>query len=67
MKLMKMRMISILMAVMLIFCLFTGCAAEPKETTPSEPVVTEPAVVLSDLETLYNQGMEVLAQMGDIP
>ena len=53
------RMISILLAAML---LLAGCAVQPAETLPSEP---EASVELPDLETLYNQGMEVLAQMGD--
>ena len=47
------RLISILLAVMLIFA---GCGAE---ATP-----TEPAVEQIDLEALYNQGIAVLDQMG---
>ena len=56
---MTMRLISVLLAAVLVFSIFAGCTAEPKETTPTEPVV-EPL----DLETLYYQGMDVLAQMG---
>ena len=54
---MKMRITSLILAVMLVIGMMVGCAAKPQETT-------EPAVQLPDLETLYNQGMEVLAQMG---
>ena len=50
---MKMRLISIFVAAVL---LLAGCGTE---TPPTEPVAELPA-----LETLYNQGMEVLAQMG---
>ena len=73
---MKIRLFSLLTAIMLLVCIFTGCASTPsaeteqvtttEATTQTEPVTqTEPAAVLPDLETLYNQGMEVLAQMGD--
>ena len=51
---MKIRLIAILMAAVL---LLTGCGAE---ATP-----TEPPVESIDLEALYNQGVEVLAEMGD--
>ena len=59
---MKKRMISILMAVVLVFGLTAGCTAQPQETQPQE--TTAPVAALPDLETLYNQGMEVLAQLG---
>ena len=51
------RLILILMAAILVL---TGCGAEPTQSTP-----TEPAVEQLDLEALYNQGIEVLEQMGD--
>ena len=66
---MKKRMISFLMAVVLVFGLMAGCTAQPQETTA--PVITQPqettapVAELPDLETLYNQGMEVLAQLGE--
>ena len=50
---MKMRLISVLLALAL---LLVGCGAE---AAPTEPVVES-----IDLEALYNQGVEVLAQMG---
>ena len=53
------RLIAALLAVMLLAAL-AGCGAEPVEITPTEPPV-EPM----DLEALYNQGVEVLAEMGD--
>ena len=59
---MTMRIISILLTVTMLLCILAGCNAQPVETTPTEP---EETVELPDLETLYNQGMEVLAQMGD--
>ena len=59
---MTMRIISILLAATMLLCIFAGCNAQPVDTTPTEP---EETVELPDLETLYNQGMEVLAQMGD--
>lgn len=61
---MTMRLISILLALMLIL---VGCGAEPTAApTELEPTAapTEASVELPDLETLYNQGVEVLAQMG---
>lgn len=71
---MNLRFISILLALVLMLAMFAGCTNEPAGTT--EPVVTDPVVTdppvetaptaeLPDLETLYNQGMEVLAEMGD--
>ena len=65
------RFISILLAAVMIFSVLAGCDSEPavQETTPTEPEVTgestEPAAEVLDLEALYNQGMEVLAEMGD--
>ena len=50
---MKIRLIAILLAAAL---LLAGCGAE---AAPTEPVVER-----IDLEALYNQGVEVLAQMG---
>lgn len=50
---MKMRLISVLLVLAL---LLVGCGAE---AAPTEPVVES-----IDLEALYNQGVEVLAQMG---
>ena len=57
---MKMRMFSILLAAALLLGMIAGCGAEPVETTP-----TEPEAEILDLEAVYNQGMEVLAQLGD--
>ena len=56
------RLISIILAAMCLLGLLAGCGGEPTETTHVES--TEPALEL-DLESLYNQGMEVLAGMGD--
>ena len=56
---MKMRLISILLLVSVMFGMLAGCGSEPAETTP-----TEPTVEILDLEALYNQGVEVLNQMG---
>ena len=63
---MKMRLLSILLAVSLLLGMFAGCTSEP--ATETIPMITEapteaPAEQM-DLEALYNQGMEVLAQMG---
>ena len=75
-KMKKMRLISILLTVVLMLGMLAGCTQEPKETTPPAPETTEapteaptaaptePPVEQLDLEALYNQGMEVLAQMG---
>lgn len=68
---MKMRLISILLAAMMLVGSFAGCTAEPTpsasvpETTQTQQVVQDTPDELPDLETLYYQGMEVLAQMGD--
>ena len=51
---MKIRLIAILLAAAL---LLAGCGAE---AAPTEPVVET-----IDLEALYNQGVAVLAEMGD--
>ena len=61
---MKKSLIALLLAVTMMIGLLSGCGAKPAETT-APPETTQPAVDLPDLETLYNQGMEVLAQMGD--
>ena len=66
---MKMRFISALLAVAVLFAMLAGCTSEPAiEPTPSTVAPTEapteaPAEQI-DLEALYNQGMEALAQMG---
>lgn len=80
---MKTRFIAMLMAVMLLAGLLSGCNKEvapateapasedPTTETPAnedpatEAPVTEAPAELPDLETLYNQGMDVLAQYGD--
>ena len=74
---MKTRILSLLLAVLMLACLLSGCA---KEGTPTEAPATEAPTTEAptteapeteanaeamDLETLYNQGMEALAQMGD--
>ena len=56
---MKMRLLSVLLAVSLLLVMFAGCNAEPTETTP-----TESEAEVLDLEALYNQGVAVLEQMG---
>ena len=61
---MKKSLIALLLAMTLVIGLLSGCGAKPAGTT-APPETTQPAVVLPDLETLYNQGMEVLAQMGN--
>ena len=63
---MKIRLLSILLTVVLMFGMFAGCGAAADPTEPeatTEP--TEAAVESIDLEALYNEGVEVLAQMGD--
>ena len=68
-----MKIISLFLAAALMLGLLAGCGNTPApETTP--PTATAPATTaapettapqLPDLETLYNQGMEVLSQMGE--
>lgn len=53
---MKKRLISMLLAVMMLLGILAGCT--------EQPAPTEPVVELPDLETLYNQGVEKLAEMG---
>ena len=77
---MKNKLISMLLAVALMVGLLAGCGNTPApettvpgtsapETVPltTEPVpeTTAPQAELPDLETLYNQGIEVLNQMGE--
>ena len=63
---MKIRILSILLAAVLMLGMFAGCGVA---TAPTEPeATTEPTETAEeplDLEALYNQGVEVLAQMGD--
>ena len=70
---MKKKLISLILAAALMLGLLTGCGtpAAPETTAPATtapaqtvPETTAPQAELPDLETLYNQGMEVLAQMG---
>lgn len=56
------QLISIILTVIFLLGLLAGCGGTPTETPTVES--TEPALEL-DLESLYNQGMEVLAEMGD--
>lgn len=68
-----MKIISLFLAAALMLGLLAGCGNTPApETTP--PATTAPATTaapettatqLPDLETLYNQGMEALSQMGE--
>ena len=68
-----MKIISLFLAAALMLGLLAGCGNTPApETTP--PATTAPATTaapettapqLPDLETLNNQGMEVLSQMGE--
>ena len=69
---MKTKLISLLLAAALMLGLLAGCGNSPApETTATVPEITAapettaPQAELPDLETLYNQGMEVLSQMGD--
>ena len=68
---MKKRLFSILLMLCLLFGIFGGCAAGSNDlkTDPNNSdagKATDQSVEeLSDLEALYNKGMEVLAQMGD--
>ena len=67
---MKTKMIALLLAAAMMVGLLAGCgnASAPETTAPattSAPETTAPQAELPDLETLYNEGMEVLAQMGD--
>ena len=71
---MKTKLISLLLAAALMLGLLSGCgnSAAPETTVPTTvpvttaaPETTAPQAELPDLETLYNQGMEVLSQMSD--
>ena len=71
---MKTKLISLLLAAAMMLMLLTGCGnpAVPETTAPATaapteraPETTAPQAELPDLETLYNQGIEVLNQMGD--
>ena len=75
---MNTRLISIILSATLLFGLLAGCSGELAEastpavqdttqdaTEPSVQETTEAPVTPLDLEALYNQGMEVLAQRGD--
>ena len=70
---MKKKLISLILAAALMLGLLTGCGA-PAAPETTAPATTAPATTaapettapqLPDLETLYNQGMEVLSQMGE--
>lgn len=72
---MNIRTVAIILSIALLFSVLSGCIgkSEVQETIPILQDVTEtptedpskaPAEPL-DLEKLYHQGMEVLAQMGD--
>ena len=75
---MNTRLISIILSATLLFGLLAGCSGELAEastpavqdttqdaTEPSVQETTEAPATPLDLEALYNQGMEVLAQMGN--
>ena len=65
---MKMRLISALLAAMLLLGALTGCAPQPGVTEEGGTAATHQtteAVTLPDLQTLYDQGMEALSKMGD--
>ena len=67
---MKIRLFSLLAAILLLTSIFTGCAGEPAAPTEPAPQTesipqTEPVPEILDLQAIYDQGMEVLAQMGD--
>ena len=67
---MKKRLFSIIVAFILLVSVFSGCSGEPKnpDHTPADSEAANDTAQstedLSDLEALYNKGMEVLAQMG---
>ena len=80
---MNIRLVSMILAVVLLMGVLSGCREKETEQeiipilqdatgapteTPTEVPTEAPTEFLSaalDLEALYNQGMEVLAQMGD--
>ena len=64
---MKTKLISLLLAAALLLGLLAGCGSDaaPETTVPTTMPSTAPQAELPDLETLYNQGIEVLNQMGD--
>ena len=72
---MNIRLVAMILTVALLFGMLSGCSGKSpeQETIPvlqeaTEAPTQEPTEASSaplDLETLYNQGMEVLAQMGD--
>ena len=67
---MKTKLISLLLAAALMLGLLTGCgtSSAPETTVPvttAAPETTAHQAELPDLETLYNQGIEVLNQMGE--
>ena len=71
---MKIKLISLLLAAALMLGLLAGCgtpsvpettAPETTPATTAAPETTAPQAELPDLETLYNQGIEVLNQMGE--
>ena len=63
-------LLSIILTFILLLSVFSGCGTEPKDSdkTPADSETADAAAQspedLSDLETLYKKGMEVLAQMG---
>ena len=67
---MKKRLLSILLAESFLLSTLCGCAAEsngPKNTSDgseASAATNQSAEELTDLEALYNKGVEVLAQMG---
>lgn len=67
---MKKCLLSIILTIILLLSVFGGCSGELKnpDNTPVDSETSDAAVQtpeeLSDLEALYNKGMEVLAQMG---
>lgn len=68
---MKKRLFSILMLIALLLITLCGCGGESKnpdnasKDSEADHTVTQSEQDLSDLEALYNKGMEVLAKMGD--
>lgn len=65
---MKVRLISCILIVCFMFITLCGCASGSKESHQSSngsEQGKESTETLADLETLYQEGMEVLAQMGD--
>ena len=61
---MKMRLMAALLAMLLLMAM-TGCTTQDGGSSAANTTQATQAVNLPDLETLYNQGIEKLAEMGE--